>query len=289
MIRVVRYVDDLRLDDEVAFQGWLERITPRGAGERERLILLSADADRLNKQYEQTFDALGRARLDDSAVLALAIWLPRIGDAALAWLQLRRGDRYARLRAAERPFSRVRRRLEKSGARLHPSRTILLAPRSVRILQAAWEMGKGVSAGAIRDVGMDSLVGRSTGGGAQVDLGPFIQCLRTAGRGPFLHRSAMGPFIYPRSIDRQRARPDLFVNGLLFGAVLEARRATAPDLAPLSRGCPMPVSGRPLWPVAVALVRDVAGEDIGEKEARDRLTNFIRRNTGVGFMGWPTD
>ena len=45
--------------------------------------------------------------------------------------------------------------------------------------------------------------------------------------------------------------------------------------------------GRPLWPVATAIVSDALGEQLTDSAARNRIEFLIKRNHGLGWVGWP--
>jgi hypothetical protein len=118
--------------------------------------------------------------------------------------------------------------------------------------------------------------------------------------GPFMHRFQSGPLVYHNPIDKHSARGDVLVNGLLFGAVLFARQFTARPRFLIQRGMVMPTPktyaadktsrapGRPLWPVAAAIVSDVLNVHLTDNAARNRLTALAHRNPGLGWFGWPS-
>ncbi len=121
-------------------------------------------------------------------------------------------------------------------------------------------------------------------------LRAFAASLEKAPRakaGPWLHRWKVQPLIYPNPVDARTARADPLVSGLLFGTVLLARQFAADAPFFIQLGTQMPEGiGRPLWPVAAALVRDALGERLDAKNAQDRLTILIDRNKGLGWGGW---
>jgi hypothetical protein len=111
----------------------------------------------------------------------------------------------------------------------------------------------------------------------------------TARRGPFLHRSVIGPFVFPKAIDgsakRRGAGQFAPSTAVMFGAVLAARQATGGRGG--QAGSLMPKTGKPLYAVAAALVRAVTDDDVDAEGVRTRLKDWIRRNPQVGWTDWP--
>jgi hypothetical protein len=127
-----------------------------------------------------------------------------------------------------------------------------------------------------------------------------LESPRLVKSGPFMHRFQSGPLIYNKPLDKRSARGDALVNGLLFETVLLARQFTVRPPFLIQRGMVMPTlktyaadrtlraPGRPLWPVAAAIVSDVLNTNLTDNAARNRLTILINRNPGLGWVGWPS-
>ena len=120
-----------------------------------------------------------------------------------------------------------------------------------------------------------------------------LERIPAAKRGHWEHRVRVGPLRFTKPVDQHPARPDL-VTCLLFGATFWARWLSATGLSP-PVGTPMPKGGRPLWSVAVSLVNEALGGNLGKKsgekldvrEAQNRLRRIIRRDPRVGWADWP--
>ena len=118
--------------------------------------------------------------------------------------------------------------------------------------------------------------------------------------GPWLHRSQFGPLLFHRPIDIRSRLPDPQIDRLLFGTVLLARQFTSKTPFGVQKGMIMPTRaaraasdtnrdpGKPLWPLAAAVLSDALGEHLTEGAARNRLEFLIQRNPGLGWLGWPT-
>jgi hypothetical protein len=105
--------------------------------------------------------------------------------------------------------------------------------------------------------------------------------------GPFMHRVQAMALLYPQPIDRRPARADAVVNSLLFAAVGETRLFTGGGGCLSDDGGPMPEDGEPMWPLAAALANDALEFSLTAKVAEDRLSKLLKRNPGLGWVGWP--
>jgi hypothetical protein len=114
-----------------------------------------------------------------------------------------------------------------------------------------------------------------------------------AKRGPFVHRSRIGPLDFGASVDRQRgARIDAVQTGLLFQLVLYFRRYTSGKegaaLGYMQTGEPMPAQGDPCWLVCGELLAAtldteiLAPDDLGR-----RLNKLLQKHPKLSFVGWP--
>jgi len=106
-------------------------------------------------------------------------------------------------------------------------------------------------------------------------------------KGPWLHRVKAGPLLYPDSVplDRQKAQPDVKVDGLLFHLTFLFRLYTSSN--PHGRwqaGQRMPTSGKPHIPLVTLLTNATLGKDLSIEVARSRVQSLAKK--GVGLIGW---
>jgi hypothetical protein len=100
------------------------------------------------------------------------------------------------------------------------------------------------------------------------------------------HRAIAAGLLLPGGAMRAGSLPSV-AQGLTFGAVLLARLETAQPRGRFTQGLPMPRAGRPLYPVASALLVDALGDSIDAKAAEDRVRLLLRRHPSLGFWGFP--
>lgn len=105
--------------------------------------------------------------------------------------------------------------------------------------------------------------------------------------GSFLWRFQLGAIHFEEPLDRRSSTPEPIETSLLFGLSLFAREYTDDRCANLQLPVPMPPSGRPMWPLAVAFLADALDRQLDEKAAANRINQLVHRHPGVGWMGWP--
>ena len=120
-----------------------------------------------------------------------------------------------------------------------------------------------------------------------------------AKKGPFSHRSRVGPLDFGKSIDvRKGGVADGAEIGVLFELTLYFRRYTsgvdADRLGYMQTGEPMPQSGDPCWPLVVQLMaatfdKDAFGTDGApeEQNVRRRFNKLLKEHPQLTFAGWP--
>jgi hypothetical protein len=106
--------------------------------------------------------------------------------------------------------------------------------------------------------------------------------------GSFLHRFQVGPLLFEKPIDNRSRQPEAIEIGLLFGITLFTCEFSSENSIDMQLPVMMPNEGRPMWRLAAAFLADALDVHLDDEAAANRLTQFINRNQGVGWIGWPT-
>jgi hypothetical protein len=265
---------------------WREKYVPKQwRAHDQHILFVRANAPDLNDKYGEMFDELAKSGCPSGVLPGLALELVRQGEAARAWIAAGglNADANERRRKEDARFLKEISHL--SFKAKHLAKYLEQEPSVFPVLAALRSTG-------LRIVSIKhEPLSRGTA------LAEFLQSYaaalpgsHTAGRGPFLHRTVIGPFVFPEAIDGPARRRGAAVfqpsTAVMFGAVLAARQATGKGGG--QAGDLMPKTGQPLYAVAAALVRAVNNEPVSPEEVRTRLNHWIRRNPKVGWMDWPS-
>jgi hypothetical protein len=266
---------------------WREKFVPgqwRDIG--DHVLYRRERAAELNLRYGVLLDALAESRCPGGERLhGLAFELIRQGEEARHWIAA----------GGLKADSNERRRVEDSNfvklAGQVPNLALRLAANLERE-QSAFAVAQALRVSAIR---IESLEADLEPGAAMAKLlrnySDIISRLHTAHRGPFLHRTVIGPLVFTKPVDgpalHRGAAQFNTITAILFGAVSAARGFTGRKGWDSQQGALMPLDGQPLYEVAAALVTAVTGEIIDAEQARTRLRKWIKRNPSAGWFGWP--
>jgi hypothetical protein len=286
--RCIRFAPPELPDRGPGLARWREKHVPtQWRSPDQHILFVRVGAADLNARYGEMLDELANSRCpsEPSDVLPrLALELIRQGENAREWIAGGEdNDPNERRRAADSRF------LEDIPAVISAARRLA---RHLRQEQTAFPVNAALRSSNVRVVPTDDrefLPGELLAEFLQV-YGPHLREIHTARRGPFLHRTQVGPFVFPEAIDGagRRRGAGLFATStaVMFGAVLAARQATGGGGG--QAGDLMPQTGMPLYAVAAALVRAVTADgDVDANEVRTRLKTWKRRNPMAGWIGWP--
>jgi hypothetical protein len=98
----------------------------------------------------------------------------------------------------------------------------------------------------------------------------------------------IGPFTFAVPTRRRITNPPTWETSVLYAAAYAARVATATPLT-YRKGLPMPKTGRPLYAVAAAFLRDLSGVELQPFQAGKQVHSFTARNPGLRWWGWQHD
>lgn len=302
-VRFVRFAPQELRGPGPELDKWIAAHVPRGITAAERLLQRHPHASVMNRRYKRTLDTIGRARFPRTNAFILAMMLVEDGESALAWKANGGQDYSSRLRSADAAFNQKRHQLLQAARTLHLFFRDAVGTAELLIWKAVLEgMGQIEATDIADDDGSPVMVlaspfphwlppkpsdGRENSYGAMLAalmrrLSDEIEDASPKG----MHSRQLGPFIYPHSIVGRRSVGDVMVNGLIYAAVRAARRASGAKDAFLDRGAPMPLGGKPHWPIACAYVQDITGQCLLPRDARERFTRFLKRNPGLEFWGW---
>ena len=282
--RCIRFAPPEIQDGTQELEQWrIEYVPQEWRAPKDHVLYRRSGAADLNMRYGEMLDELAKSRCPSEVLHRLAFELIREGEAARRWIDAGAADDpnerrrtedtqfLGEMRATPRLARRLASQLEREGSAL----PLLAALRATKI---------GITSPHEPELPTRKALARLLRAYAAE-----LPKAHTARRGPFLHRTMIGPFDFPGAIDG-RAAPrgaSRFApsTAVMYGAVLNARQITSGGGG--QAGDLMPETGMPLHPVAAALVKAVTGEDLGGEAVRTRLKDFIKRNPKACWMGWP--
>jgi len=228
-------------------------------------------------------NALAKSRCPIQALHGLARELIREGEAARAWIAAgKANDPNERRRSSDSAFLQEVKKIPTLARRLASH---------VECEQSEFALVEAMRSSRTRIISLEesptlrgTVLAKLLRAYAQV-----LPRLHTARGGPFLHRTVIGPFVFPKAVDGRAARRGASIfepsTAVMFSAVLAARQATTGVSG--QDGNLMPKTGKPLYAVAAALVKAVTGDVVTGEEVRIRLKDWITRNPKVGWIDWP--
>jgi len=286
--RCIRFVPPEIWNDEPAQARWREKYVPtRWRDPNQHILFVREGAADINDRYGEMLDelAISRCQAYPTDVLpGLALKLIGQGEDVRAWIaaggpkndpnEQRRSEDLGflgDLKSVNSSVKRLARHFDQNQAAF----PLMAALRSTNVMIVTTEEGATSPSHLLAKL-----------------LRAYASTLfktHTARRGPFLHRSVIGPFVFPMAIDgaatRRGARLFAPSTAVMFGAVLAARQATGEGGG--QAGDLMPKTGKPLYAVAAALVRAVTDDNVDADGVRLRLKDWIKRNPEVGWVDWP--
>lgn len=247
--------------DGDARDAWFKQHVPAGLSGSSILLPLHAEAERLNRQYRRTIEAVRQAveagRLNPKQASHLLHMLARDGAVAMAWRDAGCPCPMAELRAAEKKASKLLQDVRDTAGRLavlleagEPSDSlhfgISSAARHTEQVFDAHVLWPRKEDGGVPTVGALAFFMREIA--RRMPDGPRYRV------GPMRHHFQYGPLLLASAFVGKRTRLPDWETLVLFGARMVARIATG---SPRARGG-TPRGGSPLHPIAMAFLADLS-------------------------------
>jgi hypothetical protein len=289
-LKVLRFAPLHIGDDPAASETWFKQHIPQGLPDTSILVPLHAKADRLNKRYRRTIEAVRQAveagKLNRQEALHLLTLFARDEEIALAWRDAGCPSPMVDLRAEETRAPKLLQDVRETAGRLaallergEPSDSL-----SVGIIRAARHTEEVFDAHV--------LFPRAEDGGVP-PVEALAVFLREIARqvpaepryafGRLLHHFQYGPLLLPKALTGKRTRLPDWKTTVLFGACMAARIATGSGAARSGN----PRDGKPLRSVAAAFLADMLGGKPMTGEAVERNVSRLE-DAGHTWMGWQT-
>ena len=260
-LKLLRFAPVQVAHDRAARDAWFRQHVPAGLPASSILLPLHAEAERLNRRYRRTIEAVRQSveagKLNPKQANHLLHMLARDGAVAMAWRDAGCPCPMAEMRAAEKKASKLLRDVRDTAGRLaalleagEPSDSLFVgisgAARHTEQVFDAHVLWPRTEDGGVPTVEALALFLREIA--RRVPEGPRYMV------GGMRHHFQYGPLWLPNAFVGKRTRLPDWETLVLFGARMVARIATG---SPRARGG-TPRGGSPLHPIAMAFLADLS-------------------------------